>query len=103
LASGSTFPTIGLNEWTNYAKRAGFTDSKLVPSTLDRLFIAANVEIEDQALNPDKALIRFEFVELLVRVAKERYWKDGACKTVCEALEMLMEKEVLPNSNADEW
>jgi len=38
-----------INEWTNYAKfRAKFVDGKnIIPSTLDRLFIAANVELEE--------------------------------------------------------
>lgn len=42
---------------------------------LDQLFIITNFEEEDQKDNPDKLLIRFEFIELLIRIAKEKYYK----------------------------
>lgn len=38
-------------------------------STIDRIFIATNVELEKNDDNPDKALQRFEFYEILVRIA----------------------------------
>lgn len=70
MASNSIFPAISLNDFTSWARRAKFLDKNLSMATLDRLFIAANVEVgEDQEDNPDKALIRFEFIELLARIA----------------------------------
>jgi hypothetical protein len=39
------------------------------------LFIASNYEIDDQDDNPDSALIRFEYIELIVRIAIEKYKK----------------------------
>ncbi len=38
-------------------------------STIDRLFIATNVELEEIEENPDRALCRYEFFEILVRLA----------------------------------
>ena len=34
------------------------------------------MELEDQADNPDKQLIRFEFIELLVRIANDKYLRN---------------------------
>jgi len=67
------------------------------------LFIATNFEEEQQEENPDKALIRFEFIELLVRIAREKYWKTGVTKTVTEAFEKLLKDKVQPVSQHEEW
>ena len=58
------------------------------------LFIAANYEVEDQDDNPDLALIRFEYIELLVRIAIEKYKKTGECKTACEAFDHLLQQNI---------
>ena len=43
----------------------GIIDGKTINvSTIDRTFIAANVELEAQDENPDNLLCRFEFIEL---------------------------------------
>lgn len=67
------------------------------------MFIAANFEMEDQEDNPDKALIRFEFIELLLRLAKEKYQKTGEANSLADAFTILLERNVRPISNADEW
>lgn len=56
------------------------------------MFIAVNVDLEDDAGgdNPEGALIRYEFIELLVRVAKDKFFKPGICPTMAESLEMLL-------------
>jgi hypothetical protein len=86
MASKSIFPAISMNDFTSFARKAKFVDKNLSSSTLDRLFIAANVEVgEEQDDNPDKALIRFEFIELLARVAIEKYKKPGIASSATEA------------------
>jgi hypothetical protein len=66
-----------MNDFTIFARKAKFIDKYLNQSSLDRLFIASNFELEDQEDNPDTALIRFEFIELLMRIAVEKYKKPG--------------------------
>ena len=48
-------------------------DKNLTFSTLDRLFIATNVELVEMDDNPDKELCRFEMVEIIVRIAGAKY------------------------------
>jgi hypothetical protein len=38
-------------------------------NAIDRLFIATNVELFDMTENADRALCRFEFYEIIVRIA----------------------------------
>ena len=42
-------------------------------STLDRIFIVTNVETEGVKENPDRALCRYEFWEVLVRIAAHKF------------------------------
>jgi hypothetical protein len=62
---------------------------------MDNHFFAVNFEGEEQDDNPDKALIRFEFIELLIRVAKEKYMKSGECKSLTSALERLFDVNIM--------
>lgn len=45
-------------------------DDNLKVADIDRAFIATNVELEEQKANDDLALCRFEFFEIIVRMAK---------------------------------
>ena len=83
LAACSTFPVIGSNDFTTFCRRANFLEAQLPQSTVDRYFLQVNVEVEDQGDNPDKALIRFEYIELMIRLAIEKYKRLGSAKTVC--------------------
>ena len=47
-------------------------DDNLKVADIDRAFIATNVELEEQEANDDLALCRFEFFEIIVRMAKTK-------------------------------
>jgi hypothetical protein len=78
LASSSNFPTTGLNAFTSYSKRAKFHDKNVNQSIIDTLFITVNVDLERPedvgGLYPDGSMIRYEFIELLIRIAKAKYF-----------------------------
>jgi hypothetical protein len=48
---------------------------------IDLAFIATNFEEEDQEGNDDASLCRFEFFEILLRLANNKYLQPGICKT----------------------
>lgn len=102
-ASISYFPYISINEYMQFARRCNLIDSKFKMSAIDRLFIATNYEVEAQDENPDKQLMRFEFIEILLRIAREKYLTAGPAKTIDEAYQMILEKHVMPASRAGEW
>lgn len=70
---------------------------------IDQFFISTNFEAENQENNPDKSLIRFEFIELLVRVAKAKYLDAGTTSTIADAFEHLLETNILPLREQNEW
>ena len=73
---------------------------------LDRLFIAANVDAGEEPTggdNPDSSLVRYEFIEVLARIAQEKYQKTGQAESCAQAFEMLIERNLLPVAEAEQW
>lgn len=59
-------------------------------------------------MNPDRQLIRYQFLEVLVRLAITKYYKTKVCPTHEEAVFKLFEEHILPyfrkfNSNDFKW
>ena len=50
-------------------------------------------------LNPDKQLVRFQFLEMLVRLAIDKYFKTGECKAFQEAVIKAFEVNYIPHFN----
>lgn len=65
----SAFPNMGWIDFSNYCEKCKIFDKNVNIATIDRVFIATNVELEKNEDNPDKALQRYEFYEILVRIA----------------------------------
>ena len=65
---------------------------------IDRVFIATNFEEEDLEENDDKSLCRFEFSEIIARMAKTKYFEKKAFGTVHESCECLIKNYIVPNS-----
>ena len=63
---------------------------------IDRIFIATNVELEDQEGNDDRSLCRFEFYEIITRMAKQKYLEKKIAATMPEALERILVEHILP-------
>jgi hypothetical protein len=86
--------TCGVNGWNivnNFKKDLTGTD-------IDRIFIATNFEEEDLEENDDNSLVRFEFFEIIVRMAKCKYFDKGTCKTIADSVEKLVTEYIIPNS-----
>ena len=59
-------------------------------NVIDRLFIATNVELFDMVDNADRALCRFEFYEIIARIAKAKLVEPGYFESISEATEYLI-------------
>ena len=73
-------------DFCNLCGKMNIIDKNVTSSTLDRLFIATNVELVDMEDNPDKELCRFEMLEILVRIAGAKYKEVNLTKTYAEGL-----------------
>ena len=76
-------------------------------STVDRLFISANFQDkshQDGAVqNSQKELIRFEFFEVLVRIARAKLIEPGTCKNYEEAMEVLFNDFLMNYPKPQSW
>jgi len=103
MASRSNFPSVTLLDFTTFCDVCKIMDKNVNLSTIDRLFIATNVEIIANDENPDKELCRFELFEILLRLANVKYRESGMCFTYNEALERIIKENVLPNYKPSPW
>ena len=123
LASKSQFPAIGLLDLGAFCQDSRIVDAKFISSTVDRQFIAAtsanpNIVIDDRMAKmrasasktellricPDGALLRYQFIEILVRIAGAKYKgqtytafkkEPELIDTYSRALEVLIEEHII--------
>ncbi|KAE9347737.1 hypothetical protein PF008_g7688 [Phytophthora fragariae] len=71
---------------------------------LENVFVAANLELTQEAKekdNPDRSLTRFEFLECVIRIAMNKYFRTNVCDTPAKAVDKLMQENVLPVTPED--
>ena len=69
-----------LNPYTDFVNKAGALDKNLQLNAIDKNFIACkSMGKKKQLRNPEKALVRYQFIEVLVRCAVDKYL---TCKIV---------------------
>ena len=73
--SGINFPNIGWMEFMKICNVLNLVDRSLTQTKIDKLFLFVNVNDrdEDEKDNPVSLLVRYEFIELLVRMGIARY------------------------------
>ena len=88
----SSFPSISWIDFCNSCTEWKIPDQKTCTmQTIDRVFIATNVELVEQEDNPDRDLCRFEFYEIIVRMAGAKYKDSGAANSWDQATIMILE------------
>mmetsp|Transcript_41069 Transcript_41069/g.39584 ORF Transcript_41069/g.39584 Transcript_41069/m.39584 type:complete len:237 (+) Transcript_41069:504-1214(+) len=101
----SSFPCISWIDFSNFCEKCNLFDKAIQIATIDRLFIATNVVLEklEQEDNPDKALCRYEFYEILIRIAAAKFKDTGICPTINESLEKLLHEHVFLYASPESW
>ena len=109
LISDSGFPYLTWLDFANFIKQINVVDERTPLATIDRIFIAANVEEAQVQENPDRALCRHEFFEILLRIAAHKFTGQPSsknfpsCETLGEALEKLLLDHVLKYTMPYPW
>ena len=81
-------PSIGMNVMSDFVDKAKICDKYLKLSDIDVEFIATCAGVKNNPLNPDRAIIRYQFMEILVREAFHQYYKSHRVQTRLEAVEL---------------
>jgi hypothetical protein len=102
--AGSSFPYLTSLDFADFAIKSKMPDNIVNLSTLDRTFIAANLKV-DAAASTDgsNGLCRFEFLEILVRLANIKYLETKIVKSFTEAAEKLISECVIHNFLPESW
>ena len=92
----NTPPDFSKKEMFKFCQRAGIIDKKLNKTTFDIYWKVTNFEEINQDNNDDDALNRFEFFEILLRLAKGKYIEFGNETQLAYALMKLLQTHILP-------
>jgi hypothetical protein len=94
-------PSIGQNVFTEIISNCpGLLDSKNMKlADLDIEFTSTNASSDKSKQNPDRQLVRFQFLEIFIRLALQKYYKTNICPNPIEAIKKLMKTHVLPFLN----
>lgn len=102
-AARSVFPCINWRRYQDLCEECEIMDSNVTLDTLDKAFIDTNMEIEAMPDNPATALQRFEFLEIIARIAEAKYIKTGRLKKYHKAIERLIDDHLLRVENKGQW
>lgn len=105
LMASSVYPGIGWNDYSLWAGKIKIPDEKTVQSKVDMAFTAVNVQIEkiEGNSNNENSMCRFQFLEVVVRLAKAKYYDTGVEKTPADAVTRLIRDNLMAYDYTDEW
>ena len=102
LSASSNWPNIGSLDFCDFSSRAKFLDNTVNISTIDRTFIAANLKVAESSA-PSNGLKRFEFLEIIVRLANIKYLETKIVRTFAEATDKLITDCVIGHFTPEPW
>ena len=95
----SSYPTIGMNDFTSWARHCNMVDDKwLNLAALDRILITTNVALHGLISSAERDLNRYEFLEIITRLATALYKESKVCDSIPAAIIKLLTDNIYPNS-----
>lgn len=81
------YPVIGWNDFTLMSNKCKIPDKACNMATIDRVFIASNINANvADSKQGDKDLVRYEFLEIIVRIANAKFTDPKICSTSVESI-----------------
>lgn len=96
LILNSEYPIITWNDFTILCNKCKVVDKICNLSIIDTIYIATNVSLNNNQ-NADRDLSRYEFLEIIVRLANEKFKKTGMVQTYSQALQRFLNEYIYPN------
>lgn len=106
VQSGNEYPSIGSNVFIDFLNQGQFFDQNYNLSDLGVNWNSVIVPKKKQPYNPGNALVRYEFVEILVRVAFDRYLRNRVCKNTVEAFQFFLQEnleKLIQVNSSEQW
>ncbi|GLI68136.1 hypothetical protein VaNZ11_012472 [Volvox africanus] len=113
-ATSAEFLQMSPSSWLAFCHDAGIVGKGCTSMDMQNIFVAVNFEeeseTEESAANDDDGMVRFEFMEGLIRIAFVKYIHTKRMSDASDALGMLLEEVVASPSlppevrvNPNEW
>jgi NLR family CARD domain-containing protein 3 len=95
--SGNELFCVTQNVLIDFLNQANMVDNLFQVSDLGVNWNSANAGKEKgEIFNAGNGLCRYEFIEILVRIANDRYTRNKICKNAAESLEKTLSENLLP-------
>ena len=103
--------SVGQNVFTEIANRCHLIDEDFGLADLDLVLTSTNyTEVKNNPLNPSNSMVRYKFLEVIVRIAHDKYVRKKVkklkvAKNMVEALDLTLQ-QFLPlytTYNTEEW
>lgn len=103
IASKSNYPTITWIDFVSFTTQYKIPEKYINQATLDRIFIATKVQLNNIPDLPERDMTRFEFYESLVRMAGAKFKDNNIESNYIESLRRLLKESIIPNADIKEW
>lgn len=77
FGSINNIPCISLPTFYEFLSKTQVMDGRLRTTDIDVLFISSNGKDQNYPQVFEKAVVRYQFMELLVRIAMDKYFRSG--------------------------
>ena len=95
----SSYPTISMNDFTSFAGECKILDNNyIVLALLDLLLVSTCVSTNVYVNSAEKDLQRYEFLEMIVRLANQRYKDLGFAQTTVEGIDRVLNELIYPHA-----
>lgn len=105
--SGSEIPCVGSNTFVELLTQSNVFDNLYAISDFGVNWNSSMVpSIKNQLYNPGSSLVRYEYLEIITRVAYDRYIRTKSTNALYEAIQSLMTDHLLPKLQSlctDKW
>lgn len=95
----SSYPTISMNDWQIFSHETKLLDEEganMAQSAMDLVFVATSVSNHEHKKSERRDISRYEFMEIMVRMANQLYKDTGILKTTPEGIEKLLSTYIFP-------
>ena len=102
-AARSSFPCISWLKYQEMCEECEIIDKDLNIEVLDQIFMDTSIDLEEMPEEPSTELQRFQFMEVIVRLAGAKYLKRGICSSYAASVRKLLDEHILRIEGQDRW
>jgi hypothetical protein len=96
-AGKSNFPYIQMMEFNMFLNDFKLVEKGQTSQFYDTNFVSAHSNVSGIEGTQELSMLRFQFMELIVRIAKTKYIEQlKTCKLPSEALKLFLENDIIP-------